>query len=460
MGKEKARENTKNALSYEKALTELGVDGMARSDARNQVPAPDDKEPTLNEQAIIEYFRGKARGERYLITDDLDKLKAKMSETFHSRIVEELKGYPEDLKRLNNDSRHKEEQTFIQLREETHKRDMDVKTFASDNKLIREPQPQHNPMQVTFWIAAIVLMETSLNATFFAVGSDRGLLGGAIQAFVISFLNVMMAWLLGRFSLPLLNHCLPDKKYQGYAAVLLLVAGAFFLNMFAGHYRSALEDDAFKAVLLAVQSFANNFMSIKSAQGWLLTAVGGAAFTGLTAKIFLSDDPYPGYGRVHREFLFAKEKWTEKQRTFTESIIANYDQVENKRATSTDQLGKLEVGYGVLLDKVGRVVEYYESALQQVEGLCNKVINYYRERNKVYRSNPNTDFPTYFNQPISLNLPAFALDLDLDNERENQAELASKFNDYREDDSARIKCELDDIHNQEIENLDAYFGNV
>ncbi len=114
----------------------------------------------------------------------------------------------------------------------------------------------------------------------------------------------------------------------------------------------------------------------------------------------------------------------------------------------------------MLLDKVGRVMEYYESALLQVEGLCNKVINYYRERNKVYRSSPNTDFPTYFYQPVSLNLPTFALDLDLDNERKNQAELANKFNEYREEDSARIKSELDDIHNKEIENLDTYFGNA
>jgi len=451
---------TNLSMSENHIIADLDVDNMARSDGDKDIPTPDATEMTLNERTILEFFRGLARGERNFIKDSLDNLKAQMSKIFHSRIIEELNGYPEELRRLNNNSRRKEEQTFIELRTDALRREKDVKSFAGDNCLRREPQPRDNPMQIAFWIAAIVLLETSLNATFFAVGSDRGLLGGAIQAFVISFLNVMMAWLLGRFSIPLLNHCLPEKKYMGYGAVLLLVGGAFFLNLFAGHYRAALEDDAFKAVLMAVQSFSDNFMSIKSAQGWLLTAVGGAAFTCLTAKIYLSDDPYPGYGKVSREYLQAKEAWTEHQRKFMDTIISNYNQIESKRAASTDKLGSLEVGYGVLLDKVGRFVEFYDSTLLQVEGMCNKVINYYRVVNKEFRKSRTAELPPYFSQPVDLGIPNFSLNPELETEEANQAELARKFDEYRQNDSARIKDDLDDIHKEEINNLDAYFGNV
>ncbi|QJB55628.1 hypothetical protein [Pseudodesulfovibrio sp. zrk46] len=460
MGKKETAQELRRRKTFEEVVSTLNVDDMARGDAESCIPGPNDTEPTLNERTIIDYFRDSARKARNFAKDDLDKLKEQMSEIYHSRIIEELKGCPNALLQLNNDSRRRENQELLDLRKDALKREADVKKFAKDNGLKREPQPPGSPMQITFWIAAIVLMETLLNATFFAHGSDRGLLGGAIQAFVISFINVMLAWLLGRFGLTRLGHCQPDQKYLGYAIVLTLVTAAFTLNMFAGHYRAALEGDAFKAVLLAVESFKSNFMSIKSAQGWLLTAVGGTAFTCLTIKIFQSDDPYLGYGKVNREYLNARDTWMERQREFTDTIIDNFNRIESKRATDTDTLGKLEVRYGVLLDKVVRLVELYDSSLKQEEALCNQVVNYYRKENKDFRSNQNDVLPPYFSKPVSLGLSDFSLDPEMEDEKMHQQEIAQKFHDYRTNDSARMKSELDGIHKQEIDNLDEYFGNV
>lgn len=453
-----ASRHTRKPAYFDQLILDLRVEEKAQDDAGNSIPTSEAVDPTLHERELIEYFRGLAREEKDNTNDDLDSYKAKMSEIYHSRIVEELNGLPEELTRLNHESKYKDEQEFIKLRCEARSRHTTMKKFAMANKLNRDPQPQDNPMQMAFWITAIVLLETSLNATFFAVGSDRGLLGGAIQAFVISFLNVMGAWFFGRLCLPQLNHCQPDRKYIGAGFAILLVVGIFMLNMFAGHYRSALEEDAFKAVLMAVESFKDGILSIKSAQGWLLTAVGSVAFTGLATKIYFSDDPYPGYGRIYREYLRAKDIWLQRQREFTEIIIANYTATENTRGNSTDQLTKLEVGYGVLLDKVRRVVEFYANTLSLLEGGCNKVVNHYRGQIKYYRSASFVP-PAYFSKEVSLNTSDFAIFLDLAMEESHQTELMQKFEEYRVNDSARLKGELVDIHKLEINNLDGYFDN-
>ena len=270
----------------------------------------------------------------------------------------------------------------------------------------------------------------------------------------------MGAWLLGTFCLPQLNHKLGDRKLAGVGCALLLVAGAFMLNMFAGHYRSALEEDAFKAVLMAVKSFSSGVLSIKSAQGWLLSAVGVVAFTVLTTKIYLSDDPYPGYGKVYREYLNAQAIWLQKQLEFTKKIIANYNTIERKRANLTDKLTTLEVGYSVLLDKVRRVDEFHKNTLSQLEGMCNTVINYYREENRFQRKTGKKEMPAYFSQPVSLDTPDFEIRLDLDDEERQQEELVQKFEDYRENHSAQIKSSLETIHTAEIDSLDGFFGNA
>lgn len=452
--------NSRKVLDSDQIIKELNVDEKAQRDGKNFIPPQDATTPTIHECEIITFFQNAAGEEKNHIKDAIGKYKAKMSEIFHSRIIEDLHGLPEALKRRNNDSRKTDEQDIKRLGQEVDDRESTMKKFATTNGLKREPQPQNNPMQVTFWITAIVLLETALNATFFAVGSDRGLLGGAIQAFVISFLNVMGAWLLGKFCLPQLNHKLGDKKLIGAGCALMLIVGTFMLNTFAGHYRSALEEDAFKAVLMAVNSFRSGILSIKSAQGWLLSAVGGVAFTGLTIKIYFSDDPYPGYGKVYREYLRAQEAWLQKQKEFTKSIIANFDAIETTRAQQTDKLTELEVGYGVLLDKVRRLDEFHENTLAQLEGMTNTVINHYREENRHHRKKSRIELPAYFSQAVSLNTSDFKIELDLDAEEQRHAELIHKFEEYRQNHSARIKSELQDIHNAEIDKLDGFFGNA
>lgn len=456
----KTEKGKPKATSFEQLVTRLGVDGMARTDAQNKVPNPNAVDPTPNERSLIEYFREEVRSKRSEVKDTLDSYRKQMSEIYHSRVIEDLKGLPEELRRNNTDSRKKEEQDFMNLRDEAHKRETALHAFATANQLEREPQPQNNPMQVAFWISTIVLLETGLNATFFAVGSDRGLLGGAIQAFVISFLNVMAAWFLGRLCLPQLNHYKHDRRFLGGGCAALIVIGIVMLNLFAGHYRSALEADAFQAVIMAVKSFALDLFGIKSAQGWLLSAVGVVAFTALTTKIYFSDDPYPGYGKIYREYLQAHDDWHERQRAFTETIIANYNHVENKRTTATDSLTRLEVGYDVLLDKVSRLAEFYDSSLSQIENMCNKIVNRYRDKNKLFRSDKTAQFPGFFSRAVCLELDSFDLNLDLNEEITHQQELKRKFEDYRQNDSARIKAELEAIHNEEIESLDGFFGNV
>ena len=453
---QKASDSAKFSADAEALAAKWHVTEKAVQDANKDYPPEDAKELSSSEQNIVSHFEDWMRDAGATLKAQVDKCRNQMSNIFNDSVLADIRSLPGKLQIKNGDLLTTRRQHLKTLRDEAEERKMALNNFRVENALTERPaEPRDNPMVVVLWMLIIVLVETSLNATFFALGSERGLTGGAVQAFVISFMNATMAWLLGRFCFPRFNHVEFDEKVKGYICTGIIVVAIIVLNLLAGHYRAALEQDPLAAVLVAVRTFAESFAGIKSAQGWLLTGVGIIAASGLSVKVYLSDDPYPGYGKMYRFFREAQDEWEEARANLSSEITANYESVEKERGNLMDKMTRLEIEGRNWLDRARHVVEQYKGDRHKIENKCNEVVAIYRSRNRTVRS--RTSAPAYFNQKVCLDIDRFDYVLDLSREEERFKAMLDRFEQFRNQEAEEVRAKIADIHRLTIEDLDAYF---
>ena len=161
-------------------------------------------------------------------------------------------------------------------------------------------------------------------ATFYAEGSDFGLLGGVLIAMGLSVVNISLAILSGSL-LRYVNHHSARRRRLALTAASVLYACFALVTLAAAHYRVATNDiaqsqpalsapgvtalppnvaidmDQWRAAKLAWQRFASNPVGFEDVFSWMLVIL--AVVFGIFAsyKGYRVDDPYPGYGELDRE---------------------------------------------------------------------------------------------------------------------------------------------------------------
>ncbi|HZV20638.1 MAG TPA: hypothetical protein VE986_03745, partial [Hyphomicrobiales bacterium] len=238
----------------------------------------------------------------------------------------------------------------------------DLEQFKSRNRLLREPHYPESPTLAIGILMMLILAEAGLNGVLFAETSDQGLFGGWLEALVLAVTNVGVAFLFGRIALPQLHRRGFFLSTAAAATSLAGFASLIAINLFAAHYRDfkvefakhelsvlsqplakkeptvltssqkpgypgkiaaapkpdlaaanaadrgeprwrGAEAEAIRRAISApvdLKSFTSFFL--------LITGLCGAAIAALDGYKF--DDPYPGYGKLHRRYLQTRERST------------------------------------------------------------------------------------------------------------------------------------------------------
>ena len=108
--------------------------------------------------------------------------------------------------------------------------------------------------------------------------------------------------------------------------VLSYVMVALALNLAIAHYRDVAQISSAQADVQAVQAMLSAPFGLRDLQSWLLLGMG--AFFSVLACIdgFKFDDPYPGYGRKHRELVACQD---DRDNLRTETLRATRVRSEN-----------------------------------------------------------------------------------------------------------------------------------
>lgn len=122
------------------------------------------------------------------------------------------------------------------LREEKS-RLADLEHFKAENRLTRDAHYPSSPVLAFGILSILILVEAGLNGVLFADSSDQGLFGGWLEALVLSITNAGAAFLLGRIVFSHLHRRGFFSKTAAAALSLAGVAALIAVNLAGAHYR-------------------------------------------------------------------------------------------------------------------------------------------------------------------------------------------------------------------------------
>jgi len=219
---------------------ELRVAERGSDAGKQNQPASDATEPDIVELEIgsaIERYARKATDE-FLAECQLYEARIRKSvlSSDQSMLVEAIgQSTLKDFKAHIINDRNQ----LLHTREAAAGKEQEFQAFRTANRITRPPQLISARRHAFSWLllSIFILLEAILNGVFFAAGSEAGIIGGIVQALMLSLLNVGSAVAYAIFFFPHLLHVKWHHRLFGALSSLFYFVWAVSLNLSIGHYR-------------------------------------------------------------------------------------------------------------------------------------------------------------------------------------------------------------------------------
>jgi len=257
--------------------------------------------------------------------------------------------------------------------------------FRARNRLTHLPRLVGERTRVLRWIiiAIFFLLEAVLNGMFFAEGSEAGLVGGVLQAAVLSLLNVGAAILFATYGLPALVHRRIDVKLVGLGLLIAYVAWFLALNLLIAHFRDAfiasagnVRMDALWAHIVA-QPF-----GLADAKSWMLAVLGVGLSLGTMISAAGLDDVYWGYGEVGRRRARTAARYAREQETGLIAIQERRDDATEDMRQIIHELRQREYDRQLAVNGRVRLHREFCTYVDHLAVSYERLIVRYREQNR------------------------------------------------------------------------------
>ena len=244
------------------------------------------------------------------------------------------------------------------------------------------------------WIFLITVIEVIVNAYALGSAHPNGPVGVAIEILMFGVANVAIAYFLGNFIWRNFYHVSSLRKTIGTILSLPLITLAVALNFFLAHYRDAISSVAskdldFASLIQMMQQLGARAretlyaapLELDDFKSYLLLVVGMVAFILAARKSFELDDPYPGYGKIHREQEALAAHFNDEQ---TNAFRAMNDFVNGTTEAINAQIslakGSEEIVKNRLRDKK-ELAERYRNWLSSTRSVGQSLYAFYRDEN-------------------------------------------------------------------------------
>jgi hypothetical protein len=320
-------------------------------------------------------------------------------------------------------------------------------------------------------VAALAVVEWVSLSTFYAEGSDFGLLGGVLIAMGLSIVNISLAILSGML-LRYVNHRSGRRKALALVGVAMLYGCFGLVTLAAAHYRVATNDiaqaqasagrpggdfDQWRAAKMAGQRFAANPAGFDDVFSWILVVL--ALVFGIFAsyKGYRVDDPYPGYGELDRELKRRRALYEAAKTDYSRRVDQVFDRtIQEQGHLLADVKANIEY-YQLLTSNTEDERRTYVHDVAELQDACNIVLKRYRQTNIRVRVSPA---PHYFNDTVVLDGHLTTAPAGLSESEERLArsyEGAMKdFSDIARQNNATVQ----NLRTAEIRRRDFYFSKL
>ncbi|MDN7135361.1 hypothetical protein [Pseudidiomarina terrestris] len=413
-------------------IEELNIEGLATQQGRYNNPPANATSPDANELSITQHFILKASQATLKVKDSYNILRAEIAATSVDVEMAEIKRLPSSFEEKAKAKRSIMRSELTRSHDELVALEDEMGQFRKDNRIKREASyPDSHVMTVSIF-AILLIVESMLNGYFFARGNELGLLGGMLQAFIVSVVNLGTGFLLGFFCMRQLNHIAPWRKYVFGSVAIILSFTIIMFNLLVGHFRTALAQEPENAARLSWESFTENILALGEFDSWMLFAIGLLIAIIVAIKSYSADDKYPGYGHLARKLVSAKEDLDDLHAEWHEilqDLFSGYeDKLDSLYKACQKKARKLDNYHNAIQQQVA-ILEHYILSLKSTFQTC---ITQYRQTNQQYRETPA---PGYFSVVPELHFEHDFKPTDIEDKRaelhERLQELSSKLPEIR-----------------------------
>jgi hypothetical protein len=283
-------------------------------------------------------------------------------------------------------------QELMRYRSSERKALRDLNRFRQDNQLLREAVYPESKIYHCALVMLIIIIEATINAYFFAQGNDLGLLGGWLQAGIVSILNVSLSFIVGLSIIKEFNHVKVSHRVFAFfgTTICFIILSAF--HWMVAHYRDALAFDPDNAYKLALTNFWHPLVSVDA---YLLALCGMIITIISTTDGFLFDDRYPGYGKIDRAHKKKEKEYIMKDKEIRAKRVEIQNNAESKigmHLSSTEDNIKI---LKELLNNAYLIFGQIEQTDRQSIETTLTCINSYRAANRSVRTE---NIPEFFNK--------------------------------------------------------------
>lgn len=403
---------TTNPFNAERAAKQLCLEEQGRALGQAGVPRISDTWPSGPEaKAVLEVEQAQAD---YIASYQL-RLKALQAQRngadITARIAEAL-GSAEQFERKADNLLTENATQLQRIADQAKSRREELERFREQHRRIELPYYPSPGKETFLYVFAVLLIvvETAFNASFFAKGLSGGWLDGLFEAAGFSIVNVGVAFTVGAV-VRLKNHVSVLKRLVGYVATGAVLGVLATFALMVSHYRDALQIGAEGAGTLAMQTLLSTPFHLSGPSSWILF---GASFFAACFALwegYSINDPYPGYGSVHRKSEAAAKRYEGAVQAlrselgkYRQSLIAQIERTQRDCAASIVELR------GVIADKQ-RLAGEMPNEIHSLEKALVALVETFRTCNKVGRQE-RSECPEYFNSKPQLDkraLPDFSI---------------------------------------------------
>lgn len=439
-----------------KLKRELRVREQAMEEARDGLPHHTDTELDAAQHGIVHVVGQMLEDARTQTFEVLQQQQRARDEIELEMDVLRCEAVPDEARQRIGRARSDSRDDLVGLRARERSMLRERNFFIELNKLNREPDyPQSHTFHWALVVVAVVA-ESLANSYFFAKGSDFGLLGGTFQAMLISVANIGTALMIGVYVVPQFNHVRPGHRYAaaGGASVYTVVIGAF--NLATAHYRAQLELDPFNALVNTIPRLLAEPFGVDNYDAWVLFIIGLGFATFASIKGYTSDDPYPRYGRVDRNYQAAREAYDAAKQALMDNVNAVIDQKGSQLDRQVQALRRNAQRYGGLITESETYLQEFAHYAEAVDEATNTLLREYRDGNiKVRAGEP----PAYFGDAYSFDDTKALPPLDLSDERKT-SEKFEKIIVKLDEVAGLLHNELRQINQETLENIKNFFAEI
>tara|TARA_Y100000996_G_scaffold415151_1_gene408457 strand:- start:1159 stop:2559 length:1401 start_codon:yes stop_codon:yes gene_type:complete len=297
----------------------------------------------------------------------------------------------------------KDKEKIKNLHEKHTKNKSNLSFFKKDHNLISPANLKSQSAKIIsiLIVFGMFIFEISVNTSFLAPAVEGGIIGGLALASVVSFINIVTSFLVGRFVITNLSHKKRSKNNVSSLVLLIYVPLVIYINFAIGVFRSlsqkAVETFSTDALRAAAEQAAWPFAYISEntieSTGLIIIGLLFAVIAILDGYFF--DEPYPGYAKITRDA-------DKSSKDFENAKSLCFDTLYELQEAGNQQFLKLKearinanIEWGNAIDAVQRAFKDYEEWVKDLNKSGNILLNQYRSKNKSFRA---SQAPQYFDE--------------------------------------------------------------